>query len=276
MRDGLSEFNQQQQISILGISSDEQSSWARGAAKGPDAIRAAFHCESTNTFCESGFDIAPVLKDHGNLQPESGEAGRQAITDIVSVLATDRGPVLILGGDHSITCPVVRGIRATHDRLAILHFDAHPDLYDSLDGNRWSHATPFARIMEAGLANSLMQIGIRTMNAHQRDQANRFSVDVLPWQAWNETELIFADPVYISIDMDVLDPAYAPGVSHQEPGGMATRELLQLIQRIKGNVVGADIVELNPQRDVNGMTARVAAKILKELAACMIQNGDLG
>jgi arginase len=109
------------------------------------------------------------------------------------------------------------------------------------------------------------------MNPHQRLQAEKFGVDVLEMRRWQQgSRLVFEGPVYLSLDMDVLDPAFAPGVSHHEPGGFSTREILQLLQNLTAPVVGADLVEFNPTRDPTGMTAAVAAKLLKEIAAGML------
>jgi arginase family enzyme len=115
------------------------------------------------------------------------------------------------------------------------------------------------------------------MNPHQRAQAERFGVEVIEmrdWEAGHEVGL--RGPIYLSLDMDALDPAFAPGVSHHEPGGLATRDVIQLIQGLQAPIVGADIVELNPRRDPVGITAMTAAKLLKEIAACMIAGNEPG
>ncbi|RLC19592.1 MAG: agmatinase, partial [Deltaproteobacteria bacterium] len=140
---------------------------------------------------------------------------------------------------------------------------------DSLDGNIHSHACPFARIMEKKLAARLVQIGIRTMNGHQREQAEKFGVEVNEIKNGDNflNELEFEGPVYISLDLDCLDPAFAPGVSHHEPGGMTTRQVIDIIHHLKGKIIGADIVEYNPDRDLHSMTSMVAAKLLKEIIA---------
>jgi arginase len=125
--------------------------------------------------------------------------------------------------------------------------------------------------MEEGLAKRLIQIGIRTMNAHQRKQAARFGVEVLEMRDQPELErLKLTGSVYVSFDVDVLDPAFAPGVSHREPGGMSVREAVTHLHAIRGDVVGADIVEFNPKQDVAQLTAMVCAKILKEILGKMI------
>jgi len=144
-------------------------------------------------------------------------------------------------------------------------------LYDEFEGSRVSHACPFARIMEERLAKRLVQIGIRTMVGHQREQAARFGVEVVGMAGLPAYErLKIGGPVYISFDLDVLDPAFAPGVSHREPGGMTVREAIAHLHAIEGTVVGADLVEFNPVQDVSGVTATVAAKIVKEILGKMI------
>jgi len=125
--------------------------------------------------------------------------------------------------------------------------------------------------MEAGLAKRLVQVGIRTINRHQREQAERFGVEVVEMRALPAYEkLKSAGPVYITFDMDVLDPAFAPGISHREPGGMSVREAIAHLHAISGQIVGADLVEYNPVQDVAGVSASVAAKILKEILGKMI------
>ena len=150
--------------------------------------------------------------------------------------------------------------------MNILHFDAHPDLYENFENDPFSHASPFARIMENNLANELIQIGIRTMTNHQKDQVDKYKIKVITMNEFSsDLVLKFDDPVYISIDLDGLDPAYAPGVSHPEPGGLSTRDMLKIISNIDGEVIGGDIVEYNPKKDINNITAVTAAKLLKEL-----------
>jgi arginase len=143
--------------------------------------------------------------------------------------------------------------------LTIVHFDAHGDLYDQFEGNKYSHACPFARIMEEGCAQRLIQLGIRTNNAHQRAQAARFGVEVIEMPDLPAKErLKLTGPVYISFDVDVLDPAFAPGISHREPGGMSVREAIAHLHAIEGQIVGADLVEYNPRQDVSGLRQRFA------------------
>jgi arginase family enzyme len=127
--------------------------------------------------------------------------------------------------------------------------------------------------MEEGLANRLVQVGIRTLNRHQRSQADRFGVEIIDMRAWTAgVRPDVSGPVYVSLDLDALDPAFAPGVSHWEPGGLSVREVITLVQGVGGTLAGADVVEYNPARDPSGVTAYVAAKLVKEIASRMAQD----
>lgn len=171
-----------------------------------------------------------------------------------------------------MTFPLVRGLHAAGRNLSILHIDAHPDLYDDFEGNPHSHASPFARILENGLAKRLVQIGIRTLNKHQREQAKRFGVEIIEMKYWRDDHKFnFEGPVYVSLDIDAIDPAYAPGVSHHEPGGFTTRQVLHILQTLKAEVVGADLVEFNPDRDPLGITAMLAGKLYKEMLDLLLR-----
>ena len=257
---------------LVGVPFDANSSYLRGAAGAPAAIRSAFHSSSSNYWSELGVDLGAegIYEDAGDLQ-----FGEDAFAEIESRVGqlVDRGlRPLSLGGDHSITFPLVRAVSKRVPDLTILHFDAHPDLYDDFENNRHSHASPFARIMEEKLAKRLLQVGIRTLNRHQREQAERFGVEIIEMRNVPALEKMKVQgPVYISFDMDVLDPAFAPGISHREPGGMSVREAITHLHAIKGHVVGADLVEFNPAQDVSNVTAMVAAKLVKELLGIMIQ-----
>lgn len=258
-------------VVLVGLPYDRASSLLRGPAAAPPLIRLALDSESSNGWTESLVDLrAPgVVGDAGDVDLGDGADVRSRIEAAVAEVLDRGGHPLCLGGDHSVTYPVVRALHRRYPQLDLLHLDAHPDLYDALDGDRYSHACPFARIMEEGLVRRLVQVGIRTMNGHQREQADRFGVEVIPMREWDHQALTFDRPLYVSIDLDVLDPAFAPGVSHREPGGFSVREVLQIVQRTRGTIVGGDVVEFNPTVDPAGLTAWVAAKIVRELAARM-------
>ena len=254
-------------ISIVGIPFDAASSFLRGPAQAPKEIRAAFHSDSANYFTERGIDLNEPGSwvDAGDLT-FNGENPLLVIENSIQKLLNKDHRVLTLGGDHSISYPVVKAFAKKHGRLNILHIDAHGDLYDSFEGDKYSHACPFARIMEEDLATRLVQVGIRTLSKHQREQADRFGVEIIEMKDWNHSiQFQFQGPTYVSLDIDAIDPAFAPGVSHHEPGGFTSREVLTIIQKLKGNLVGADLLEFNPTRDASGITAMLAAKLFKEL-----------
>ena len=161
--------------------------------------------------------------------------------------------------------------------MALVHFDAHTDTYSQ--GSRYDHGTMFYHAPKEGLisAEHSIQIGIRTdyeKDGHPFEVVN--GVDANQLSADEIVEKIKARvgnlPVYTSFDIDCLDPAFAPGVSHHEPGGMSVRDALHIIHSIDVPVIGADVVELNPQRDLNGVTGMVAAKLVREIAGMMLKN----
>ena len=255
-------------LSILGIPFDENSSFLKGSAKAPQKIIEAFYSDSSNAYSENGFNCRNTekIKILDNLELPYGKLAIEKIRATVKEELQKSNHVLSIGGDHSITFPIIEAFSAKYDSLNILHFDAHPDLYDDFDNNHFSHASPFARIMENNLVKRLVQIGIRTLNDHQIDQVNRFGVEVIEMKDFDsDLVLQFTGPVYISLDLDGLDPAYAPGVSHPEPGGLSTRNIINIIHSLKGQVIGGDIVEYNPDKDINDITATTGAKLMKEL-----------
>jgi arginase len=266
-------------IALIGVPSDCHSSFLRGAAAAPSAIRSALLSEHGNSAAESGFEIGVDFRidDRGDIVLADTVAATladdRAIATAVREAVARGGMPLVIGGDHAITTPVVAALANQHGPLNILHFDAHPDLYDDFEGDPRSHASPFARIMEGGHAARLVQVGIRTMNRHCREQVARFGVEVIEMRHFAVNAVpVLNGPLYISIDMDGIDPAFAPGVSHPEPGGLTVRDVLAVLDRQTAQLVGADIVELNPACDVNGLTANLAAKLVKEIAALHARN----
>ena len=265
---------QRPKLAIIGIRYDENSSFTKGAADAPPQIRAALRSDAWNLTSENGTDLSndSIFFDAGDIEPVAGSEMSALIENSLYTLIADGLMPISLGGDHSITYPIVRAFARKYNNLSILHFDAHPDIYDNYQGNRNSHASPFARIMERKLVKRLVQVGIRTFTADQRDQVRKFGVESIEMRnVTPDLQLEFDSPVYISFDVDALDPAFAPGVSHREPGGLSTRQAIDLIQRLKGKVVGADIVEFNPRMDPLHITGTVCAKIFKEIAARMLE-----
>jgi arginase len=256
---------------LVGVPYDGSSSFRRGAAAAPPLIRAAMFSPAGNAITEHGADLAQ-LADAGDLALSAdAAAARTEIQRGIDAVLDSRHRPLALGGDHSITYPIMRAVAKHHRGLTILHIDAHADLYDSFEGDRYSHACPFARIMEEQLCARLVQVGIRTLTPHQREQIARFGADTIEMQHFAAgARPGIGGPVYLSIDVDGLDPAFAPGVSHREPGGLSVREVIGLIHALDGPIVGADVVEFNPSQDVGGLTASATAKIVREVAGAML------
>lgn len=256
---------------LIGIPYDASSSFLRGSAAAPPLIRDAIHSPAGNNYTENGADLVQ-LSDAGELRISEDPASARAEIEagIANVLEDGFRPIA-LGGDHSITYPIIRAVAKKHRGVTILHIDAHGDLYDEFEGDRFSHACPFARIMEERLVARLVQVGIRTLTPHQRDQVRRFGVDCIEMQQFAAgARPVINGPVYLSIDIDGLDPAFAPGVSHREPGGLSVRDVITMIHGVAGPIVGADVVEFNPSQDLGGVTACVAGKITREIAGTML------
>jgi len=261
-------------VAIIGIPFDEKSCYLRGAAKGPQAIRAASTERAINAWTELSANLEEdgILVDLGDVDASGGfVAVFSRIEEKILTILEKKAVPVILGGDHSISYPVVKAFARKFKPLDILHFDAHPDLYEELYGDRFSHACPFARIMEDGLAQNLVQVGIRAATGGQRVKALKHGVRMIEMKdIQDDLFLKFSNPLYVSFDMDSLDPAFAPGVSHHEPGGLSTRQALSILQQVKARVVGLDVVELNPERDVSGITAAAAVKIIKEVVGRIV------
>jgi agmatinase len=247
----------------------------KGAAEAPNLIRRELHCDAYSGWSETGVDLVEAgrLLDHGNIEFDTAHDAWEIIEQRVAHALEPGHPLICLGGDHAITHPIMRAVRRCHPRVTIVHIDAHADIYHAYQDNLRSHASPFARIMEERLAERLIQVGLRTINDHHREQFKRFGVEVFEAaRCSGHLRLDLTTPVYLSMDMDGLDPAYAPGVSHREPGGLSVRQVIDLIQAIDRPIVGADIVEYNPRCDIANLTATVAAKLLKEIGGMMVKN----
>jgi len=262
-------------LAVIGVPFDEKSSYLRGAAAGPAAIRRVSTGKCYNPDTELGVDLAEetVLVDLGDVNT-SGDMLKTffEIEREVSKIVARKAVPIILGGDHSITYPAVKAMAAHFKTLDLLHLDAHPDMYEDLYGDRLSHACPMARILEDGLVKNLVQVGLRSMTPEQKALAEKHGVRTIEAREFPEKlSLEFKNPVYISLDLDVFDPAFAPGISHHEPGGLTSRQVLDLIHNLKATIVGFDIVELNPTRDVSDITAALAFKLLKEIAGKVIK-----
>jgi len=187
-------------IIIQGIKFDEKSSYQKGPKLAPPLIREALNCGSANMFAENLISIENSnIVDKGDFEITE-YFDIEKITEAHLDLDTK---IFTLGGDHSITFPIIKAHSKKYPKLDILHIDAHCDLYDDFEGDKFSHACPFARIMENKLATRLVQVGIRTLNTHQAEQANKFKVEIHQMKALDLSKIPkFENPLYISLDLD--------------------------------------------------------------------------
>lgn len=258
-------------LKLLGIPFDNNSSFLRGSALAPPRIRLMEKDGSSNIFSQMGLAIEDGINyiDDGDLifKTTNPSEAYQLIKSRISHELAGNHKLICLGGDHSISYPIIESHALKYGGINILQIDAHSDLYENFDNNPYSHASPFARLMETGLISSLTQVGIRAINTHQREQIKRYKVNTIEMKDFSYDFISnLKSPLYISLDLDGLDPAFAPGVSHHEPGGLSTREVINIIHNIPFPIIGADIVEYNPTRDINNMTAMLAYSFFKELA----------
>lgn len=256
-------------IAVIGVPFDEKSSFMQGPAGGPGAIRSAATEAAVNSWTELGIDLKTDVKlvDRGDVNTKGDFREVFARIEAAVRIILDKNAVpMVLGGDHSISYPVVKAMAAKYRSMDILHFDAHPDLYPDYAGDPFSHACPFTRIMEDRLAEKIIQVGIRAATPQLRETAAGFGIEMIEMKDFRENiKLSFARPLYISFDVDALDPAFAPGVSHLEPGGLSTRQVINMLHSLDAHIVGMDVVEVNPLKDTAGITAAAAAKILMEV-----------
>lgn len=199
------------------------------------------------------------------------------------IVATGCRPIT-LGGDHTIAWPILRALKARHGRLAVVHVDAHADVNDTMGGEKIAHGTPFRRAVEDGLLlnDRVTQIGLRGTGYHADDfdwcRQQGFTV-VQAESCWNRSlapvmeevrQRVGDAPVYLSFDIDGLDPSFAPGTGTPEIGGLTVMQALEIIRGLRGlNLVGADVVEVSPPYDPAGTTALVAANLAYE-ALCVM------
>ena len=270
-------------VAVVGVPMDIGTSWRSGTRFGPKQVRAesamirAYNIQTG----AAPFDSLNVA-DLGDLAINTfslSDSLRIIAESYAAILKYDVIPVAI-GGDHSITLPILRGIAAKHGRVALIHVDAHADVNDEMFGERETHGTVFRRAYEEGLIDPALtfQIGLRGTGYSAEDFTEAAGWGFQQWLApelWGkDLTAIGADirrqigdaPVYITYDIDSLDPAHAPGTGTPEIGGLTTAQAMQLIRALRGlNVVGCDLVEVSPPYDPSGNTALVGANLLFEL-----------
>lgn len=280
-------------VAVVGIPYDGATSYRSGARLGPRGIREqslllwGYH----NALAVAPFRALSVI-DYGDVEvvPVDVLATQRAIeTEVGGIVAADC-TVLSLGGDHSIALPLLRAHARKYGALAVIHIDAHPDTWDSeFGGNKYSHGTPFRRAIEEGLidTSAYLQIGIRGPTAGPQDYADALGLGArmitldealasgIPAVVNEVRQRVGSRNVYLSLDIDALDPAFAPGTGTPEVGGFTSQQMLQMLRGLKGlNFVGFDLVEVAPPFDHGGITCILAANLAFEFLALRALRGD--
>ncbi len=256
---------------IIGAPTDATASRVGGSRLGPGAIRAeSLHLESFSLYHLK--DVADVLfYDVGDLALPPGDVDQaMGIIEATNRKFIERKKkVLLLGGDHLVSYGAIKAASCAWPHLRVVHLDAHADLRDRWMGNRFTHATVMRRAAEGCLEETkrLYQFGIRSCSAEEYDWGMNHT-HLFPFNLTKIEDCLdelSSVPVYVSIDIDVVDPSAAPGTGTPEPGGATPDELLRALEAMKGlDVVGIDLVEVSPPQDINGITAALAAKVIRE------------
>ena len=265
--------------SLLGVMDATQSTYRDGCAEAPPAVRAAYDGDCYNSVSETGVDCAGSLADLGDLRPAADGFRQSASRYSAAVEAElERGRVpFVLGGDHAIT-PALVAAYAGRAPVHVVQWDAHPDMYPDFEGNRDSHACVAARLLEMAHVATVTQIGIRTETAVQRavrESAGARVTQIPAWEAENRTALLShlpeGAPVYLTVDMDGFDPAFAPAVAHPVPAGLSGRAGLELVKELgaRHRLVGMDVVEACPDERDN-RTLILAARLIHEGVATVL------
>ncbi len=255
-------------VLLIGMPLDRTSSFAPGTRFGPDIARiAADNIESFSPY--QSRDVAGVsVCDAGNLAFEfsAPDSPVRLIEDTARAAGAQGKRLLAIGGEHTITPPLVRALAAAHPDLCVIQFDAHSDLRDELLGERVCHATAMQRVLDTIPRANLFQLGIRSFAAAgEMNVAGMFPFAVL--EAIPEVcRRIAGRPVYVTLDLDVLDPAFLPDVQTPQPGGCSYRELAQALAGLAGlDIVGADIVEFCPRGEQSWAGASTVAELIREM-----------
>jgi len=280
----------QPDVAIVGAPWDDSTTFRPGARFGPRALRALAYGPGT-FHLDLGIEIFEELEvvDYGDAHCPHGrvEASHAAIRSRVGEVASRGIFPVVLGGDHSITWPSATAVAETHGfgRLGVVHFDAHADTADTIDGNLASHGTPMRRLIESGAVRgrNFVQVGLRgywppaETFAWMREQQMRYHLMQEVWERGLAAVIGDAvdeamqecDAVYLSVDIDVLDPAFAPGTGTPEPGGLAPVDLLRAVRRLAIEVplVAMDVVEVAPAYDSADLTVNNAHRVVLEVLA---------
>ncbi len=280
-------------VAILGIPFDSGTSYRPGARFGPQAIRQASRNLRTNF--HPAYDTEPFktlqVADAGDVgcNPFNIEEAIAQIEKDATELFKQAGSIVSLGGDHTIALPLLRAVNKQVGPVALVHFDAHLDTWDTYFGAPYTHGTPFRRAAEEGLFNddASIHVGIRGPLYSREDLSNDAELGFkvvhcdelqdhgVDYVVKRIRDRVKDNPLYLSIDIDVLDPAHAPGTGTPEIAGMTSRELVNIIRGLKGlNLIAADIVEVAPAYDHAEITSLAAATIAFEMINLMAFNRD--
>eukprot|EP00005_Dracoamoeba_jomungandri_P000123 CAMPEP_0174254164 /NCGR_PEP_ID=MMETSP0439-20130205/3509_1 /TAXON_ID=0 /ORGANISM="Stereomyxa ramosa, Strain Chinc5" /LENGTH=329 /DNA_ID=CAMNT_0015335605 /DNA_START=11 /DNA_END=1000 /DNA_ORIENTATION=- len=277
-------------VTVIGIPFDAGCSYRPGARFGPAAVRQASRLLRTYS---PQLNICPFktiqVTDGGDFQTNPFNIG-ESITKIeqqATAILSKGSKLICIGGDHTVALPLLRAMNKKYGKVALLHFDAHLDTWDTYFNEPYTHGTPFRRASEEGLfdESSSMHIGIRGPIYDPQDliddeemgfkivhcmEFQTLGVEAIVQKIKNR---VGNRPLYISIDIDVLDPAFAPGTGTPEIGGMTSRELQQLVRGLKGmNIVSCDVVEVSPSYDHAELTSLAAAALIYELLSLIALN----
>lgn len=274
-------------LAIVGIPFDTGVSYRPGARFGPSHVRESSRLLRPYNPAQdvSPFAVAQVV-DAGDIPANPFDIG-EAVADIETA-ATALGDrvdrIVTVGGDHTIALPLLRAVNKKHGPVAVLHFDAHLDTWDTYFGAPITHGTPFRRASEEGLIDLTASCHVGTRgplySKQDLDDDERLGFSIVSSVDIEERGIEAAiervrhrvgdKPLYISIDIDVLDPAHAPGTGTPEAGGMTSRELLRMLRALSDlNVVGADVVEVSPAYDHAQLTGIAASHVVYELVTLM-------
>jgi len=274
-------------IAVVGIPFDSGVSYRPGARFGPAAIREASRLLRPYN---PGLDVSPFAEvqvaDGGDIavNPFAIKEAIATVEASASELLSQGTRLVTLGGDHTIALPLLRAVHRVHGPVALLHFDAHLDTWDTYFGEPYTHGTPFRRAVEEGILDTeaLTHVGIRGPLYGKKDLEDdrRFgfgivtAADVMRRGVDEIADMVRQRignrPLYVSVDIDVLDPAHAPGTGTPEAGGLTSRELLELLRGLAScNLVGADVVEVSPAYDHAQITATAAAHVAYDLVSLL-------
>ncbi len=264
------ESYQEAGLVLTGLPLDLTSSFRPGSRQGPQAIRSVSEgLEEFSPYLNLDLGDCPFY-DGGDLLLPFGNLHvcLERIEEICRLLLTDEKLPVFFGGEHLVTFPVIKAMLDFYPDLAILQFDAHADLRDEYMGEKHSHATVIRRVSELVGPDHVYQFGIRSGTRDEFSFGHNFT-HFYPFQVLPGLESVLSAlkgrPLYVTIDIDVVDPAYAPGTGTPEPGGVTPQEIFRVFELLQGwNVVGCDIVELSPVYDPSGITALLAAKMVRE------------